>query len=147
MPLLLQALYKYNLVSSFSKVVAGFCNTPEAISELGDSARITSLSLRSLCKTVLEDTSLSTASAVDRSRVLVSIMVRVTGGGAGVSVDKIVKFSNTVSSEETQLKFLKNVLGTQVRNRLSCLILGIYNFDKQLSLLIVNTSKIVLEIE
>ena len=65
-PLLLQALYKYNLVSSFSKVVAGFCNTPEAISELGDSARITSLSLRSLCKTVLEDTSLSTASAVDR---------------------------------------------------------------------------------
>ena len=146
-PLLLQALYKYNLVSAFSEVVAGFCNTPEAISELGDKARITSLSLRSLCKTVLEDTSLSTASAVDRSRVLVSIMVRVTGGGAGVSVDKIVKFSNTVSSEETQLKFLKNVLGTQVRNRLSCLILGIYNFDKQLSLLIVNTSKIVLEIE
>lgn len=112
-PLLLQALYKYNLVSSFSKVVAGFCNTPEAISELGDSARITSLSLRSLCKTVLEDTSLSTASAVDRSRVLVSIMARVTGGGAGVSVDKIVKFSSTVSSEEAQLKFLKNVLGTQ----------------------------------
>ena len=65
-PLLLQALYKYNLVSSFSAVVAGFCNTPEAISELGDKARITSLSLRSLCKTVLEDTSLSTASAVDR---------------------------------------------------------------------------------
>ena len=65
-PLLLQALYKYNLVTSFSAVVAGFCNTPEAISELGDKARITSLSLRSLCKTVLEDTSLSTASAVDR---------------------------------------------------------------------------------
>lgn len=112
-PLLLQALYKYNLVSAFSEVVAGFCNTPEAISELGDRARITSLSLRSLCKTVLEDTSLSTASAVDRSRVLVSIMARVTGAGAGVGVDKIVKFSNTVSAEETQLKSLKNVLGTQ----------------------------------
>ena len=122
-PLLLQALYKYNLVSAFSEVVAGFCNTPEAISELGDKARITSLSLRSLCKTVLEDTSLSTASAVDRSRVLVSIMVRVTGGGAGVSVDKIVKFSNTVSSEETQLKSLKNVLGTQVRNKILVLFL------------------------
>ena len=45
-------------------------------------------------------------------------MARVTGGGAGVSVDKIVKFSTTVSSEEAQLKFLKNVLGTQVRARI-----------------------------
>ena len=126
-PLLLQALYKYNLVSAFSEVVAGFCNTPEAISELGDRARITSLSLRSLCKTVLEDTSLSTASAVDRSRVLVAIMVRVTGGGAGVSVDKIVKFSNTVSSEETQLKSLKNVLGTQVSNRILVIFLQSYD--------------------
>ena len=42
-------------------------------------------------------------------------MARVTGGGAGVSVDKIVKFSSTVSQEEAQLKLLKNVLGTQVR--------------------------------
>ena len=50
-------------------------------------------------------------------------MARVTGGGAGVSVDKIVKFSNTVSSEEAQLKFLKNVLGTQVRKRIPLIFL------------------------
>ena len=58
---------KYSLLATFSRVVVGFCNTPEAISALGDEARITSLSLRSLCKTVLEDISLSTASAADRS--------------------------------------------------------------------------------
>ena len=45
-PLLLQALYKYNLLSAFSQVVSGFCNSSEAISELGDKSRITSLSLR-----------------------------------------------------------------------------------------------------
>ena len=61
---------------------------------------------------------------VYRCRVLVSIMARVTGGGAGVSVDKIVKFSNTVSSEEAQLKFLKNVLGTQVSKRIIFLIIN-----------------------
>ena len=62
---------------------------------------------------------------VYRCRVLVSIMARVTGGGAGVIVDKIVKFSNTVSSEEAQLKFLKNVLGTQVSLRIIFLIINI----------------------
>merc|ERR1712106_494499 len=54
----------------------------------GDKEKITSLSLRSLCKTVLGDTSL-------------------------VNVDKIIKFTQTVQSEESQLKSLKDVLGTQ----------------------------------
>ena len=78
---------------------------------LGDKDVITSLSLRSLCKTVLGDTGLSTASAVDRSQVLVNIVTNITGTG---HMDKIIKFCNSVSSEENQLTSLKNVLGNQV---------------------------------
>ena len=65
-PLLLEALYKYNLLPAFTNVVKGFCNTSTVVSELGDKEKITSLSLRSLCKTVLGDTNLPTNSATDR---------------------------------------------------------------------------------
>jgi len=112
-PLLLEALYKYNLLTTFVTVVKGFCNTATAISHLGDAQKITSLSLRSLCKTVLGDTSLPTASALERSEVLVRIMVNITGGEDEVTADKIVKFCSSVSSEEEELQSLKHVLGTQ----------------------------------
>ena len=79
-PLLLQALHKYALLPAFSKIVSGFIHSEDVIEELGDKEVITSLSLRSLCKTVLGDTGLSTASAVDRSRVLVNIVTSITGG-------------------------------------------------------------------
>jgi len=110
-PLLLQALHKYALLPAFSKIVSGFIHSEDVIEELGDKEVITSLSLRSLCKTVLGDTGLSTASAVDRSRVLVNIVTNITGGQM---TDKMTdKFSNSVSSEENQLTSLKNVLGNQ----------------------------------
>ena len=75
---------------------------------------------RSLCKTVLGDTSLATASAAERCAVLVSIMAAITRDpdsetdNTEVVADKLVKFSNSVAEEEKQLKSLKNVLGTQV---------------------------------
>ena len=75
---------------------------------------------RSLCKTVLGDTSLATASAAERCAVLVSIMAAITRApdsetdNTEVVADKLVKFSNSVAEEEKQLKSLKNVLGTQV---------------------------------
>ena len=75
---------------------------------------------RSLCKTVLGDTSLATASAAERCAVLVSIMAAITRDSDSepdnteVVADKLVKFSNSVAEEEKQLKSLKNVLGTQV---------------------------------
>ena len=126
-PLLLQALQKYNLIEQFSSVVRGFCNTSEAISELGDKQKITSLSLRSLCKTVLADTGLATASAVDRCQVLVNIMATITNNcdpaQASCSVvipDTIVKFTTSVSFEEKQLVILKNVLGKQVSCFVNC---------------------------
>jgi len=109
-PLLLEALYKYHLLDSFNAVVKGFCNSSSAISALGDSAKITSLSLRSLCKTVLSDTSLPTSSAVDRCTALFSILAKVTAGGMA---DKLLPFSSSLTEEEHQLSQLKNVLGTQ----------------------------------
>ena len=75
---------------------------------------------RSLCKTVLGDTSLATASAAERCAVLVTIMAAITRASDSetdnteVVADKLVKFSNSVAEEEKQLKSLKNVLGTQV---------------------------------
>jgi len=62
---------------------------------------------------VLGDTSLPTASALERSEVLVRIMVNITEGEGEVTADKIVKFCSSVSSEEEQLQSLKHVLGTQ----------------------------------
>ena len=112
---MLEALYKYNLLSAFTDVVKGFCNSSTVVSELGDKEKITSLSLRSLCKTVLGDTGLATASATDRCRVLVDILASVTCGDSNtVNTEKLVKFSHTVQSEENQLKSLKDVQRTQV---------------------------------
>lgn len=112
-PLLLEALYKYNMLPAFSEVVKGFCNSSSVVSSLGDKAKITSLSLRSLCKTVLGDTSLPTNSATDRCQVLVDILAKVTGDTDQVNVDKVIPFALSVNEEEEQLKDLKSVLGTQ----------------------------------
>lgn len=115
-PLLLEALYKYHLLEAFNNVVKGFCNSTSVVSALGDSNKITSLSLRSLCKTVLGDTTLATNSATDRCTVLLDILARVTGGeeeGCRVDAEKVVPYTTTVTAEEEQLKELKNVLGTQ----------------------------------
>ena len=44
------------------------------------------------------------------------ILAAVTGGeNSLINVEKIIKFTQTVQSEENQLKALKDVLGTQVR--------------------------------
>lgn len=113
-PLLLEALHKYNLIATFTDTVKGLCNATDVISALGDHDKITSLSLRSLCKTVLGDTSLPTASATDRSRVLIDILANVTQGqGKLVDCAKIANYINTVETEQLQLKTLKDVIGTQ----------------------------------
>jgi len=113
-PLLLEALCKYNLLSVFTETVKGFSNSTDVISALGNQEKITSLSLRSLCKTVLGDTSIPTASATDRSRVLIDILAEVTQGeGKVVDCAKVAKYTHTVASEQDQLKELKDVLGTQ----------------------------------
>ena len=112
-PLLLEALYKYHLLDSFTAVVKGFSNSTDVVSALGDPATITSLSLRSLCKTVLGDTSLPTASATERCTALTAILARVAGLGAE-GCTKIAPHCLSVAEEEEQLQLLKSVLGTQV---------------------------------
>ena len=80
---------------------------------------------------MLGDTSLATASAVERCAVLVSIMAAITRApdsdpaNTEVAADKLVKFSNSVAEEEKQLKSLKNVLGTQVS--LIAILMPIYH--------------------
>ena len=112
---LLEALHKYHLLDSFNAVVKGFCNSSPAISALGDTSKITSLSLRSLCKTVLGDTTLPTNSAVDRCTALFSILAKVTEGEDDlVSDSKLLPYSSSVPAEAEALNQLKSVLGTQV---------------------------------
>ena len=49
--------------------------------------------------------------------MLVDILAAVTGGeNSLINVDKIIEYTQTVQSEEGQLKSLKDVLGTQVSN-------------------------------
>jgi len=113
-PLLLEALAKYRLEESFKAVVSGFVSSSDAIEALGDSNTITSLSLRSLCKTVLGDTSLPTSSATQRCSALLAILARVVAAeGAVVPADKLLPFSTSVAAEQRQLGQLKDVLGTQ----------------------------------
>ena len=59
------------------------------------------------------------------------ILAAVTGGeNSLINVDKIIEYTQTVQSEESQLKSLKDVLGTQVSNQpvkeicLFCFVLG-----------------------
>ena len=149
-PLLLESLYKYNLMEEFKSVVAGFANGVHVVGTFGDKEKvmsntifvrfakvlsipnsnlqITSLSLRSLCKTVLSDTNPETNSASDRCRVLVDILAALGGKPEKKDGDDAPKneFLNcagisgcavTVEAEEEDLGKLKGMLGTQATLR------------------------------
>jgi len=114
-PLLIQSLQRYNLVPAFSKLVKGFCNSADVISDLGNKAEITSLSLRSLCKTVLQDTSLSTTTAVERCKRVLEILTSVTSGkgSTSVDVDKIAPYIISVEEEIVNLNQLQRIENIQ----------------------------------
>jgi len=114
-PLLIQSLQRYNLVPAFSKLVKGFCNSADVISDLGNKAEITSLSLRSLCKTVLQDTSLSTTTAVERCKRVLEILTSVTSGkgSTSVDVDKIAPYIISVEEEIVNLNQLQSIENIQ----------------------------------
>ena len=59
--------------------MSGFVNGINVVAKYAEEGTVTSLSLRSLCKTVLGDTNPNTNSAGDRCRVLVGIMERLVG--------------------------------------------------------------------
>ncbi len=70
---------RYNLMDSFSEVVSGFGNSVTVVEKFAnkEEMKVTSNSLRSLCKTVLNNTNPSTNSALDRSKILVEILAKV----------------------------------------------------------------------
>jgi maternal-effect protein exuperantia len=140
-PLLLEALYKYNLLDQFNETVCGFVNGVSVVEKLGADFSITSHSLRSLCKTVLSDTNPTTASASDRSRVLIQIISKVCspknissnsvstledkedtkstsenpiqGSIRHIDASSILPVATTVQQEEEELRNLKGMLDTQ----------------------------------
>ena len=87
----------------------------EKLNEFGDKSKITSNSLRSLCKTVLNNTNPSTASASDRSKVVIDILTAILPGKLSGSIDmtQLNDSATPVRAEESELKKLKDVLGTQ----------------------------------
>ncbi len=86
------------------------------VDKFGDKDKITSNSLRSLCKTVLNDTNPTTNSASDRSKVIINILAGILPGKTSGSIDtaKLAECATLVSSEEAELSNLKGMLGTQV---------------------------------
>jgi len=120
-PLLLQSFERYNLLEKFSSLVKGFCNSADVISDLGNKDSITSLSLRSLCKTVLQDTSLPTRSATNRCQRVYEVLSRVTGGaGAGdavadqqpaleKSLDKLIPYTRSIQQSTKMLRSLQDI--------------------------------------
>jgi len=127
--LLLLALTRYNLVQQFSNIVKGFCNSVNVISDLGDKSVITSLSLRSLCKTVLKDPHLSTTKAVERcTRIyeIVSEIITETSSGQAVLVgwllqqalsSKVHQYAHNTSSEQAKLARLQRIQSAQYSMR------------------------------
>jgi len=117
--LLLLALARYNLTSQFSNIVKGFCNSVNVISDLGDKTLITSLSLRSLCKTVLKDTKLPTRTAKERCTRLNDILMNVISPDTklAISADKVLPYSQSVRGEQGKLAALENLQKAQYSMR------------------------------
>ena len=75
-------------------------------------------SLRSLCKTLLNNTNPGTASACDRARVLVDILSKCCPANdysstRSIDTSKLISVSTSVKAEEDELQKLKSVLSTQ----------------------------------
>jgi maternal-effect protein exuperantia len=113
-PLFLEALRRYNLLETFGEVVVAFANSATVVEKFADSDKVTSYSLRSLCKTILNNTNPATASACDRAKVLVEILSKVCGDEKTViDAIKVASVASSVKTEHEEVQQLKSVLGTQ----------------------------------
>uniref|UniRef100_A0A0K2UC59 Maternal protein exuperantialike [Bombus impatiens] n=1 Tax=Lepeophtheirus salmonis TaxID=72036 RepID=A0A0K2UC59_LEPSM len=112
-PLLLDALNKYGFIPRFKEIVKGFSNGVSIVDAYGDKEKITSNSLRSLSKTVLNDTNPETTSTLDRSSVLYKILTHVSEHKE-MSLEKAVSsVASTIENEEEKLNSLRNMLNIQ----------------------------------
>ena len=73
-------------------MVAGFVNSAAMVQKFGDLSKVTSLSLRSLCKTVLQDTNPNTSTASERCKVLYR---QITGSVSNSVNPQILHISGT----------------------------------------------------
>lgn len=64
-------------MEKFCEVVVGFANSSELIGHFADKEKVTSSSMRSLCKTLLGDTNPETSSAFERSKIVMKLLQKV----------------------------------------------------------------------
>jgi maternal-effect protein exuperantia len=114
-PLFLEAIRRYDLFGAFSDVVVAFANSVKVVEQFADSDKVTSFSMRSLCKTLLNNTNPATTSACDRAKVLVEILSKVVSKDNSEDLDdaKILSVATSVKVEQEEVQNLKSVLGTQ----------------------------------
>jgi len=114
-PLFLEAIRRYDLFGAFSDVVVAFANSVKVVEQFADSDKVTSFSMRSLCKTLLNNTNPATTSACDRAKVLVEILSKVVSKDNSEELDdaKILSVATSVKVEQEEVQNLKSVLGTQ----------------------------------
>jgi len=114
-PLFLEAIRRYDLFEAFSDVVVAFANSVKVVEKFAESDKVTSFSMRSLCKTLLNNTNPATTSACDRAKVLVEILSKVVSKDEGEKLDdaKILSVATSVKVEQEEVQNLKSVLGTQ----------------------------------
>lgn len=114
-PLFLEAIRRYDLFGAFSDVVVAFANSVKVVEQFADSDKVTSFSMRSLCKTLLNNTNPATTSACDRAKVLVEILSKVVSKDNSEKLDdaKILSVATSVKVEQEEVQNLKSVLGTQ----------------------------------
>jgi len=114
-PLLLVSLERCRLMEKFRTVVAGFANSSDLVARYGDKDKVTSGSMRSLCKTLLGDTNPNTCSAMERSKIVMKILQKVVPSGQADAPDisKVKEDLSTVQSEEEDLKSLRQILSAQ----------------------------------
>ena len=72
-------------------------------------------SLRSLCKTILNNTNPATASACDRAKVLIEILSKICceDSKQNIEASKVLPLATSVKLEQEEVLHLKNVLNTQ----------------------------------
>eukprot|EP00096_Caligus_rogercresseyi_P015667 TRINITY_DN813_c0_g2_i1.p1 TRINITY_DN813_c0_g2~~TRINITY_DN813_c0_g2_i1.p1 ORF type:complete len:383 (+),score=130.85 TRINITY_DN813_c0_g2_i1:203-1351(+) len=113
-PLLLDALNKYKFLPRFREIVKGVCNGVSVVDTHGNKEKITSYSLRSLSKTVLNDTNPKTTSTIDRCSILYQILSSVSSEATETSLASAVSpLSFTITEEEAKLTELKAMLSSQ----------------------------------
>lgn len=126
-PLLLEALYKYNLLERFSAVVKGFVNGYR-VAEIKCAKTVRSFSLRTLSRVLLNNEE-DLDNAADRARLAFQIVQHLCAGedrpesnqssGDGRDTDThglaedIRQFTLTVTKEEMELARMKTVLEHQ----------------------------------